>query len=132
MRGQIGGNTRWGRATDRTTATETARAAFLDRFEREVDPEGVLPPVERAKRAKNARRAYFTRLSLKSAKSRRRRAGSETPPAGEPESLEEARREMESLGARIEDLQAWLEGEAEEAAREQDAHGRANRCGGVA
>lgn len=37
---------------DSREITAPARAAFLDRFETEVDPEGVLPPNERAKRAK--------------------------------------------------------------------------------
>ena len=47
---------------------------MLDRFEREVDPNGELTPQERAKRAEHARKAYFTRLSLKSAQARRRAA----------------------------------------------------------
>lgn len=45
------------------TNTRAATAAFLARFEREVDPAGVLPPDVRAKRAEAARRAYFIRLS---------------------------------------------------------------------
>lgn len=45
---------------------------MLDRFEREVDPNGELTPQERAKRAEHTRKAYFTRLSLKSAQARRR------------------------------------------------------------
>ncbi len=53
------------------TNTGPARAAFLDRFEREVDPEGVLTPAERQKRAKAAKSAYFTRLALKSAQNRK-------------------------------------------------------------
>ena len=51
--------------------TATARAAFLARFEREVDPEGVLPPEERTRRAFCARRAYFCRLARRSAQARR-------------------------------------------------------------
>ena len=35
---------------DPTAHTAPARQAFLDRFEREVDPEGVLEPKERARR----------------------------------------------------------------------------------
>ena len=41
------------------------------KFERQVDPEGTLPPAERAKRAENARRAHYQRLSLRSAQARR-------------------------------------------------------------
>lgn len=53
--------------------TAAARAAFLDRFEREADPDGLLPDNERARRATHLRKAYFTRLALASAKSRRQR-----------------------------------------------------------
>ena len=56
---------------DSRETTERARAAFLARFEREVDPEGQLPPAERAKRADHALRAYMLGLALKSAKARR-------------------------------------------------------------
>jgi hypothetical protein len=59
---------------DSRELTAPARAAFLDRFEREADPEGVLKPEERARRAKHLRRAYFLRLSLRSAQARRQRA----------------------------------------------------------
>lgn len=51
---------------------QTARQAFLDRFERQVDPDGILDPAERARRAESAKRAHFLRLSLKSARARRR------------------------------------------------------------
>ena len=51
--------------------TANAHAAFLSRFEREVDPDGQLAPDERARRAEHA---YFIRLSLKSAKDRRARS----------------------------------------------------------
>src|SRR4051794_37415608 len=61
---------------DPAAHTAPARAAFLSRFEREVDPEGLLDPRERARRAEHARKAYFTRLALASAHARgvRRRA----------------------------------------------------------
>ena len=50
--------------------TRAAREAFLARFIREVDPEGVLPEPERLRRAEAARRAYFARLALRSAERR--------------------------------------------------------------
>ena len=56
------------------TNTAPATAAFLERFELEVDPEGTLDPAERSRRAAHARSAYFKRLALKSAKARRERA----------------------------------------------------------
>jgi hypothetical protein len=58
------------RVSDPVAHTLAARTAFLDRFEREVDPDGVLPLAERARRAEHAKKAYFTRLALASSKSR--------------------------------------------------------------
>ncbi len=63
---------------DGTAHTAPARKAFLDRFEREVDPDGELEPAERARRAGHARKAYFIGLALKSAKARRRSSGGAT------------------------------------------------------
>lgn len=54
-----------------------AREAFLERFRREVDPEGVLPADERERRARHALRAHMLRLAFASA--RARRAKRETP-----------------------------------------------------
>jgi hypothetical protein len=71
LAGRIGAHTKWAKTSDRTAATAPARRAFLDRFEREVDPDGVLSPQERGRRAESARKAYFTRLALKSAHARR-------------------------------------------------------------
>jgi hypothetical protein len=58
---------------DARQTTVAARTAFLARFEAEVDPDGALDPEERRRRAEHARRAYFTRLALASAKARRAR-----------------------------------------------------------
>lgn len=71
---QIAANSRWARESDPTAATAPARRAFADRFDREVDPDGTLPPAERARRAEHAKKAYFLRLALKSAQSRRKAA----------------------------------------------------------
>ncbi|MCR6491707.1 hypothetical protein [Cellulomonas sp. P24] len=71
---QIAAHESWARTPDRTARTANARAALMERFEREVDPDNTLPPHERATRAENARKAYFLRLSLKSARARRARA----------------------------------------------------------
>jgi hypothetical protein len=61
---------------DSRELTKNARVAFLDRFEREVDPDGALDPSERARRAAHARSAYFSSLALKSSKARAtRKAG---------------------------------------------------------
>ena len=55
--------------------TKAARHAFLERFEREVDPDGKLSPEVRRRRAEAARKAYFSRLALRSARARRARSG---------------------------------------------------------
>ena len=52
------------------TNTAPGTRAFLDRFEREVDPDGTLDPAERAKRAGHARKAWMTALAFKSSKKR--------------------------------------------------------------
>jgi hypothetical protein len=56
--------------SDEAAHTAAARAAFLSRFEREVDPDGILDPKERARRAEHAKKAYFIKLALASRKAR--------------------------------------------------------------
>ncbi|WP_202948527.1 hypothetical protein [Nitrolancea hollandica] len=73
QRGRIGAYVTHSRHDPRET-TAKARETFLARFEREVDPEGVLPEAERLRRAEAARKAYFSRLAYQSAKARRARA----------------------------------------------------------
>lgn len=73
MRGRIGAYESWARTPDRTARTWPARKAALERFEREVDPDWVLTPQERAKRAEWARKAHMQRLAMKSAAARQRR-----------------------------------------------------------
>ena len=53
--------------------TEPARKAAFARFEDQVDPDGVLAPEERAKRANNALQAHMLRMALAAAKARRLR-----------------------------------------------------------
>lgn len=69
---RIAAHASWSQTTDPTARTAPARKAADARFEREVDPDGILPVAERARRAESARKAYFTRLALKSAQARRR------------------------------------------------------------
>lgn len=71
LRARLAAHDSWARTADRRARTAAGTAAFLGRFEREVDPDGVLDPADRARRAESARRAYFTRLALKSAQARR-------------------------------------------------------------
>jgi len=70
LRGRIGAAVLHATHDSRETSA-AGRAAFLDRFEREVDPERALAPEERQKRARSAKSAYFSRLSLKALRARR-------------------------------------------------------------
>lgn len=58
---------------DSREVTRAAREKFLGRFERQVDPDGVLDPAERERRAKHAKTAYFTDLGRRSGRSRRKK-----------------------------------------------------------
>ena len=75
LAGRIGAHTLHSQHDSRDL-TAHARAAFLARFEREVDPEVSLEPGERRRRAAQARKAYFARLAFLSAESRRSNAPS--------------------------------------------------------
>lgn len=72
LRAKLAAHSRWA-SQDPVEGTAKARAAFLDRFEREV-PADITDPVERARRAEQLRKAYFARLALASAKARRKEA----------------------------------------------------------
>ena len=56
------------------TNTGPATKAAMSRFEREVDPDGILPPEERAKRAAHAKRLHYMKLGMKSGIARRKKA----------------------------------------------------------
>lgn len=73
LRAQIAANESWARTENRSARTAPARLALMEKFELQVDPDSVLLPGERAKRAESARKAYYQRLALKSAQARRRR-----------------------------------------------------------
>jgi hypothetical protein len=72
---RIGAAQSWANTKDRAQRTAPGRQKFDQRFEKQVDPDGVLTPDERRRRADHARKAYFLSLALKSAKARRARAG---------------------------------------------------------
>jgi hypothetical protein len=57
---------------DSREITKPARAAFMARFEIEVDPDRQLDPVDRARRANAAKKAYFSKLAYLSAKARQK------------------------------------------------------------
>jgi hypothetical protein len=67
LRAQIGAHDSWAKTENRSARTAKARQAFQDRFLTEAggDP----------KRAEHLRKAFYARMSLKSAQARRRRGG---------------------------------------------------------
>lgn len=67
---QAAAHASWAKTADRAARTAPARRAALARFERQVDPDGVLEPEERQQRAESARRSYFRYLALRSARAR--------------------------------------------------------------
>jgi hypothetical protein len=73
LRARMAAHQSWANTRDPSKRTAPARSAFLDRFEREVDPDGTLPRAERARRAESARKAHFTALAYQSARARSRR-----------------------------------------------------------
>ena len=64
-RASIASAERWAHVLDRSNATAPARHALRWRDEREVDPQGVLPPDELARRVALLRRARAKRAALK-------------------------------------------------------------------
>jgi hypothetical protein len=60
---------------DARQVTAKARSASEARFERQVDPHGVLDPQERRRRAEQARNAHMARMSLAAIKARRAKRG---------------------------------------------------------
>ena len=72
LRARLAAHAMHGRQDARAT-TAKARAAFLARFEQQADPDGLLTPAERERRAQQLRSAYFAQLALASPKARRAR-----------------------------------------------------------
>jgi len=68
---RVASHASWAQTADPTARTAPARKAFRQRFEHEVDPDGTLPPDERARLAEHARKAYYSRLASKSAQAQR-------------------------------------------------------------
>lgn len=66
-------HTRWAHTRDRAEALAPARNGLQARFERKVDPDGTLPPAERARLAESARKAFYADMTRKSIEARRRK-----------------------------------------------------------
>jgi hypothetical protein len=71
---KIAAETRWAFEPDRTAATAPARAGLQAKYERQVDPDGTLPPDERARLAGHLSRVHMTRMSRAAAAARTARA----------------------------------------------------------
>jgi hypothetical protein len=67
--GRIGG-LRLAATHDPKVYTAAARRAFAESFERQVDPDRVLPPEERARRTLAAKKAHYADLAYRSAVAR--------------------------------------------------------------
>lgn len=70
-RHQIAALESWAQTTDRTARTAAAREGLQAKFEREVDPDGVMDPITKAKAVEAHRKAYYLRLAQKSAQARK-------------------------------------------------------------
>lgn len=71
----LGAHVSWANTTDRASRTAPARKAFIERFEREIREQFPdLNDAEIALRAEHAKKAYYLRLALASAKSRKAKA----------------------------------------------------------
>lgn len=71
LRARTAAHTSWANTRDRAARTAPGTKALLDKFEREIDPDGTMDPAERALRAESARKAHFARLAFLSAQARR-------------------------------------------------------------
>ncbi len=69
LRARIAANARLAKE-DPAQVTAPARRAFLSKFEAMADPDGALPPEERARRAAHLRKEHMQRLALRSVQAR--------------------------------------------------------------
>jgi hypothetical protein len=73
------------------TNTRAATVAQLSRYARQVDPDGVLDPAERGRRAKFAMKAFMASMSLKASRAATKRNGTSVNEPSEIPSLTEVR-----------------------------------------
>jgi hypothetical protein len=65
----------WAQTADRSARSAAGRIAADARFEKQVDPDGKLPPAERRKRAAGGRASFYADIQRRSIAARRRKAG---------------------------------------------------------
>jgi hypothetical protein len=75
LRAQIAANARWSKCMAREDQAAAARAAVFARLEREVDPDGVLPPDQRAALVRSAARRMSAHMNAARARKRALRDG---------------------------------------------------------
>lgn len=61
----LAAHTSWARTPIRSERTRPATRASIGRFEKQVDPDGVMAPADRAKAADSAMRAYRRAMAKK-------------------------------------------------------------------
>lgn len=73
IRARLAAHSRWANASpeDARRQGEAAQRGLLERFAKDIDPEGSLDPEDRYRRAKHARNAHMARLALKSSQARK-------------------------------------------------------------
>jgi hypothetical protein len=77
LRAEAASNVRWAFEADRAAQTQAARDAMMAKWERQVDPQGVLDPEERHRRALHLRKAHLARMGLAAARKRAARKAGE-------------------------------------------------------
>ncbi len=75
LRAKIAANARWSKYMAREDQADAARAAIFARLEHQVDPNGELPPDERAALVRAAGREMSARLNAAKARKRNQRSG---------------------------------------------------------
>jgi hypothetical protein len=69
---QQAAHTRWSQTPDRAGALAPARRGLLDKFEKQVDPDGKLSAGDRQLLAESARKAFYASMARKSVAARKR------------------------------------------------------------
>lgn len=73
----------WTNEDDRKAATQPGMNGLLEKFAKQIDPDGLLPPDERQRRAETLRKAHMRRLALRSSQKRAARKLSSGQPGRE-------------------------------------------------
>jgi hypothetical protein len=92
LHAQAASLTYWSQVTDRRAATRPGREGLTRKWEREIDPDGTLPPEELARRVELRRKAHMANMSRLAAKKAREKreakaASTSTQSAGEVSAL---------------------------------------------